>query len=52
MVTRQLTKRFGSIPRELQAKIDALEVDRVESLGDDLLDFTNTNDLVVWLESV
>ena len=49
MVTRQLTKRFGNIPVELQARINALPIDRVESLGEALLDFTGMADLEAWL---
>ena len=33
-------------------RINALEVDRIESLGEDLLDFANINDLVAWVETV
>ena len=49
MVTRQLTKRFGTIPVELQARINALPIDLVESLGEALLDFTGMADLEAWL---
>ena len=52
MVNRLLIRRFGNVPIELQSKINALEVDRVESLGEDLLDFVSINDLVAWFENV
>ncbi len=52
MVTRLLTKRFRNIPVELQARINALPIDRVESLGEDLLDFTSISDLLAWFEAV
>ena len=52
MITRQLTKRFGTLSIELQAKINALEIDRIESLAEDLLDFTSINDLLDWFNAV
>ena len=52
IITRLLTKRFGSLSIELRAKINALEIDRVESLGEDLLDFKTINDLLVWFDLV
>jgi predicted transposase YdaD len=51
MVTRLLTKRFGNIPVELQTQVNALSVDRIESLGEDLLDFTNISDLQAWFNA-
>ena len=60
IVMRQLTKRFTSLPItsgaseaiELQANINALEVDQIESLGDALLDFTSIDDLLAWFDGV
>ncbi len=52
MVTRQLTKRFGSLPVKLQAQFNALSIDQIESLGEDLLDFTTINDLLVWFDAI
>ena len=52
IITRLLTKRFGTLSVELKAKINALEIDRIESLGEDLLDFTTINDLLDWFEAV
>ena len=52
IITRLLTKRFGTLSVELKAKINALEIDLVESLGEDLLDFKTINDLLDWFEAV
>ena len=52
MVNRLLIRRFGNVPIELQSKINTLEIDRIESLGEDLLDFVSINDLVTWFENV
>ena len=52
MITRQLTKRFGNLSIELQAKINALSIERIESLAEDLLDFTSINDLLDWFNAV
>ena len=37
---------------ELQANINELEVDQIESLGDALLDFTSIDDLLAWFDGV
>jgi predicted transposase/invertase (TIGR01784 family) len=41
-----------SILRTVAAKIEALPLERVESLGEDLLDFTAIADLEQWLASI
>ena len=52
IITRLLTKRFGTLLIELKAKINALSIERIESLGEDLLDFTTINDLLDWFNAV
>ena len=52
IIIRLLTKRFTTLPIELQANINALEVDQIESLGDALLDFTSIDDLLVWFDGI
>jgi predicted transposase YdaD len=49
LVVRQLTRKLGDIQPQLQARIDNLSIDRVESLGEALLDFTSLADLEAWL---
>ncbi len=50
IVLRQLNRRFGPIEAELEQRIQALSIDRVEDLCDALLDFSDRSQLVVWLE--
>jgi predicted transposase YdaD len=49
LIIRQLTRKLGNISPNLLAKIDALPLERVESLGEDLLDFAAIADLEHWL---
>jgi hypothetical protein len=49
MVIKQLG-RWGQLSPEILAKIEALPVDRLEKLGEDLLDFTGSKDLADWLQ--
>jgi predicted transposase/invertase (TIGR01784 family) len=49
LVIRQLTRKLGNVSSKLLAKIEALSLERVESLGEDLLDFTSITNLEQWL---
>jgi predicted transposase YdaD len=49
LVIRQLTRKLGNVSPTLLAKIEALPLERVESLGEDLLDFTSISNLEQWL---
>jgi predicted transposase/invertase (TIGR01784 family) len=49
LVLRLLTRKVGNISPQIQARISALQIDRVESLGEALLDFSSMTDLEVWL---
>jgi predicted transposase/invertase (TIGR01784 family) len=49
LVIRQLTRKLGNVSPTLLAKIEALPLERVESLGEDLLDFTSIANLEQWL---
>ncbi|MBE8996104.1 DUF4351 domain-containing protein, partial [Microcystis aeruginosa] len=40
---------FGAVDEVLAARIQALEIEQLESLAEALLDFTALNDLVLWL---
>ena len=51
LVLRLLQKRVGDISPEMQTQIEALTLDRLELLGEDLLDFTSFDDLAMWLSS-
>jgi predicted transposase/invertase (TIGR01784 family) len=50
LVLRLLTRKLGNITPEMQLLVNGLSIDRVESLGEALLDFTQMDDLINWLE--
>jgi predicted transposase/invertase (TIGR01784 family) len=50
MVMRQLTRRLGEIEPTLQERIRGLSLVQLETLAEDLLDFSQMGDLVAWLE--
>jgi hypothetical protein len=50
LVVRQLSRRVGNISQVTLAKIEVLPIDRLEKLGEDLLDFTGSKDLADWLQ--
>ena len=49
LILRQLHRRFGEIPLNLTEQIRELSVEKLESLGEALLDFESIADLVNWL---
>jgi predicted transcriptional regulator len=49
LVLRQLQRRFGEIPQNLEETIRKLPVERLEDLGLALLDFDTLTDLDNWL---
>ncbi len=51
VVIRLLTRRVGTIPDQVRSQIQALPLPQLENLAEALLDFTNVNDLVAWLEA-
>ena len=50
LVLRILRKRFGQISQDLEKQIQGLSIERLEDLGEALLDFTTEADLVDWLK--
>ena len=48
LIIRLLAKKLGNVSPKLLAKIEALSLERVESLGEDLLDFTSIANLEQW----
>jgi Domain of unknown function (DUF4351) len=48
-ILRQLNKKLGEVPIELQEKIRGFSIAELETLFDDLLDFETINDLADWL---
>jgi predicted transposase YdaD len=50
LILRQLKRRLGEVPAELEERIRSLSIAQLEDLGEALLDFSDTSDLVAWLE--
>ena len=50
MVTRLLTRRFGTLAPEVQARLGELSTAQLEDLGEALLDFYSAADVVAWLQ--
>jgi predicted transposase/invertase (TIGR01784 family) len=47
-VSRQLTRRLGTIAPEMPEQIQALSLEELENLGEALLDFSSAADLTNW----
>lgn len=50
LVLRQLNRRVGTLEPPLEQRVRELPLERLEALGEDLLDFSDMSDLVNWLE--
>lgn len=51
LILRLLSRRIGVIAPETEAKIRALSLTKLESLGEALLDFSQPSDLTDWLQT-
>jgi Domain of unknown function (DUF4351) len=49
LVVKQLTRKLGNLSPELLAKVNGLNLERVEALAEDLLDFKHVGDLERWM---
>jgi predicted transcriptional regulator len=49
LIIRQLTKKLGTINEDLQTQVKALNIDDLETLAEDFLDFNSLEDLQQWL---
>ncbi len=49
LVLKLLVRKLGNLSPQVQTRVLALEIERVESLGEALLDFTAMVDLEAWL---
>ncbi|MDB9421226.1 DUF4351 domain-containing protein [Microcystis aeruginosa CS-563/04] len=49
VVLRQLKRRFGELPPHITKTIQKLSVEKLEDLGEALLDFKSQADLINWL---
>jgi hypothetical protein len=50
IVLRQLNRKLGTLPADLQARVTTLTSDRLLDLSEALLDFTSHTDLTAWLD--
>ena len=50
LVLRQLRKRLGALDERAESRIEALSAERLEELGEALLDFSSPDDLAIWLQ--
>ena len=49
LILRQLARRVGSLPSEIETQIRGLSLGEIETLGEALLNFSDISDLIVWL---
>jgi predicted transposase/invertase (TIGR01784 family) len=49
LILRLLARRVGTLPANVEAQVQALELAQLEALGEALLDFARLDDLVGWL---
>jgi hypothetical protein len=47
---RQLNRRFGKVPDVLLSKVEQFSIGKIETLAEDLLDFSVLQDLENWLQ--
>lgn len=50
MVLRQLERRFGPPPSEVQQRVAALFADELLALGEALFDFASMGEVSAWLQ--
>ncbi len=51
LILRQLNRRVGNVSSEVEAMIRALPLMQLEELGEALLDFTQMENLIEWLDN-
>jgi predicted transposase/invertase (TIGR01784 family) len=50
-ILRQIVKKVGELPQNVRSSVELLSIDRLEALGEALLDFSSLQDLQNWLET-
>jgi hypothetical protein len=50
LVLRLLSRRLGALPMHQKKVIRKLDLEKIEALGESLLDFNSRADLVHWLK--
>ena len=51
LILRQLNHRLGDVSSDLQSQVQGLSLEQLEALGEALLDFSASTDLVSWLQA-
>jgi hypothetical protein len=51
LILRLLSRRVGTLSSEVRSQVESLSMEQLESLGEALLDFTNSDDLDRWIRS-
>ena len=51
LILRQLKRRLGQIEPEDENRLEQLSSEQLEALGEALLDFSNRDDLLAWLDN-
>ena len=51
LILRQLSRRVGTLPANVEAQVQALALPQLEALGEALLDFGGLDDLMRWLRA-
>ena len=51
LILRQLKRRLTTISAEIEAKINNLPIEKIEELGEALLDFQEEQELINWFEN-
>lgn len=51
LVTRQLNRRLGTVDEALLEQVRSLSINELETLAEDLLDFTSVTNLTNWLSA-
>ena len=49
LILHLLKRRIGEIESEYETRINALSEEKLEALGEALLDFSSRDDLLAWL---
>lgn len=52
LILRLLTRRIGVVPENQTDRIQALSIENLELLAEDLLDFQNLEDLTAWFKAI
>jgi predicted transposase YdaD len=48
LILRQVSRQVGEVPQDLRSSVELLSIDRLEALGEALLDFNSLQDLQNW----